>query len=88
MQLHRPEGLETGSANQLDIFSQNSVCCEPDAACQVSRLSDDDNEKTADVLAHPLASAIPKLIKIARANKLTRVTAYTPKSRFNTPYRY
>ena len=79
MQLHRPDGLETGSANQLDIFSQSSVCCEPDAVLQVSRLSDDDNEKTADVLAHPLASTNPKLIKIARVKKLTRLMACTPR---------
>ena len=80
MQLHRPDGLETGSANQLDIFSQSSTCCEPDAALQVSRLSDDDNEKTADVLTHPLSSANPKLIRIARAKKLTRVMACTPRA--------
>ena len=80
MQLHRPGGLETGSANQFDIFSQRSACCEPDAFRQVSRLSDDDNEKTVDVPAYPLASANPRLIKIARAKKLTRVTACTPKA--------
>jgi hypothetical protein len=80
MQLHRPDGLETGSASQLDIFSQSWACCESDAALQISRLSDDDNEKTADVLAHPLASTNPKLIKIARAKKLTRVMACTPKA--------
>jgi hypothetical protein len=80
MQLHKPEGLETGSSSQLDIFSQSWACCEPDAALQVSRLSDDDNEKTADVLTHPLASANPKLIKIARVIKLTRVMACTPRS--------
>jgi len=85
MQLHRPDGLETGSASQLDLFSQSWACCESDAARQVSRLSDDDNENTDDVLAHPPASANPKLIKVARVKKLTPVTACTPKSRFNTP---
>jgi len=64
MQVHKLDVLETGSSSQFDIFSQSRACCESDAARQVSRLSDDDNEESVDVLAHPLASASPRLTKI------------------------
>jgi hypothetical protein len=78
MQLHRPDGFETGSDNQLDIFSQRPVFCELDAIRQVSRLSDDDNENTVDVLAHPLASASPEASRLARVTSLTLVMRYIP----------
>ena len=83
MQLHRPDGLEAGSDNQLDIFSHRPAFCELDAARQVSSLSDDDNENTVDVLAHPLASASPEPSRIARVISLTLVMTYIPDRSFH-----
>lgn len=83
MQLHRPDGLETGSDNQLDRFSQWPAFCELDAARQVSSLSDDDNENTVDVLAHPPASASPEPSRLARVTSLPLVMTYIPDRSFH-----
>jgi len=76
MQSHRPGGLETGSDSQLAIFSQSRAFCEADALRQVSRLSVDDNENSAEVPAHPPSRANPRLIKLARVTILTPVTIH------------
>jgi hypothetical protein len=77
MQLHKSEGLETGSDSQVDIFLQSRACCESDAYRQLARLSDDDNDK--GTLVHPLASANPKLTRLAQVIILTLVTLSLPK---------
>ena len=76
MQLHKSEGLETGSDSQVDIFLQSRACCEPEEFRQLARLSDDDNDK--GTLVHPLASANPKLSRLARVIILAQVTASLP----------
>jgi hypothetical protein len=74
MQLHRSAGLETGLVS--DIFSQSPACCELDALRQLARSSDDDRVK--GLLAHPLASANPKLSRLAQVIILTLVTVSLP----------
>jgi len=76
MQLHKSEGLETGSDSHVDIFLQSRACCEPDAFRQLARLSDDDSDN--GTLVHPLASANPKLSRLARVIILALVIVPLP----------
>ena len=83
MQSHRSDGLEAGPDNQLDIFAHRPAFCELDAARQVSSVSDDDNENTVDVLAHPLASTSMEPSRLARSTCLTLVMTYIPDRSFH-----
>ena len=82
MQSHRSDGLEAGPDNQLDIFAHRPAFCELDAARQVSSVSDDDNENTVDVLAHPLTRTSTEPSRLARVTSLTLVMTYTPDRSF------